>query len=139
MDHHLRLLRLEHPFPRQLVSWRIEKDRLHLSRMPLNRVPQDRHLPFHRSRILSRHLTNRPRLPPRRSSGVSKAQHRQLRQHIITEAIASSLSLLTIPHNGHKVVDPMLPKDHRISEQKIILSPPCHPYQCEEHLPGPVD
>lgn len=139
MDPHLPLSRLEHLSRRQLVSWRIEKDRLHLSRMPSSQVPLDRHLPFHRSRILSRHLTNRPRLPPRHSSEGPKAQHRQLRQHIITEAIASSLSLLTIPHSGHKVVDPMVPKDHRISEQKIILSPPCHPYQCEEHLPGPVD
>ena len=139
MDLRLRSLHLEHPFRRQLVSWRIEKDRLHLSRMLSNRVPLDRHLPSHHSRTLFRHRINLHRLPPRHSSEVLKAQHQQLRQHITTEAIESNLSLPTIHHNGLKVVDRMRLRDHRISEQKIILYPPYRLYLCEEPLPGPVD
>jgi hypothetical protein len=139
MDLRLRSLRLEHLFRRRLDSWRIEKDHLHLSRMLSNRVPLDRHLPFHHSRTLSRHHINLPRLPPLRSSEVRKAQHQQLHQHIITEAIESNLSLPIIPHNGLKVVDPTHLKDHRISEPRTTLSPPYRLYRCEEHLQGPVD
>jgi hypothetical protein len=104
-----------------------------------NRVPLDRHHPFHHSRTLSHHLISLPRLPPRHSSEESKVQHQQPHQHITTEAIESNLSLPIIPHNGLKVVDRMHLKDPRISEQKIILYPPCRLYQCEEHLQGPVD
>jgi hypothetical protein len=139
MDLRLRSLLLEHLFRRQLGSWRIEKDHLHQSRMLSNRVPLDRHLPYHHSRILFLHHINLPLLPPRHSSEVQKAQHQQLHQHITTEAIESNLSLPIIPRNGLKVVDRMRLKDHRISEQKIILYPPCRLYQCEEHLQGPVD
>ena len=139
MDLHLRSLRLVHPFRRRLGSWRIEKGRLHRLRMLSNRVPLDRHHPYHHSRTLSRHHNNLLRLPPRHSSEGSKVQHQQLHQHITTEAIESNLSLPTIPHNGLKVVDRMRLKDHRISEQKIILYPPCRLYLCEEHLQGPVD
>jgi hypothetical protein len=104
-----------------------------------NRVPLARHLPFHHSRTLSHHRISRPRLLPRHFSEESKARHPQLLQHITTEAIESSLSLPTIPRNGLKVVDRMRLKDHRISEQKIILYPPCRQYRCEEHLQEPAD
>jgi hypothetical protein len=139
MDLHLRSLLLEHPFRRRLGSWRIGKDHLHLSRMHSNRVPLDRHLPFHHSKTLFHHRISPPRLPPRHSSEVRKAQHQQPRPHITTEAIESNLSLPIIPHNGLKVVDPMHLKDHRISEPRIILYPPYRLYQCEEHLREPVD
>ena len=120
MDRPHRLLLPEHPFPRQLASWRIEKGHSHRSRMHSSREPLDlRHL-YHHSRTLSRLLINHPRLPHRPSSEVRKDQRDQLHLRTIIEEIGNSLSPRTILHNGHKAVDRTLRKDHPISGLKII-------------------